>query len=91
MTRCRSPFCITDIQGRKGREFEPSEGATGLAAIWCVHCIKLGTQIQFFSSQTAQMIRNKYQEYRIDDLPKSEATMITVFARDILSELGEEL
>lgn len=89
--RCRSQFCITSAEGLKGREFTPVEGAQGLAKIWCPQCVSLGRQLQFFSTQTAQMIRLKYQEMRVEDLPKDVANILTAFTRDIISELGEEL
>lgn len=91
MTRCRSPFCITDEQGLKGREFEPPTNANGLATIWCPQCIKLGNEMHFFTTKTAEMIRTKYREYRVEDLPAAVAEMLTIFTREILKELGEEL
>lgn len=89
--RCRSPYCITGADGVKGRVFTPPENATGLSAIWCEHCVKIGSQLQFFAAETAGMIRRKYHEMRPDDLPVKERTLLTAFVRDLLLEFGEEL
>lgn len=87
---CKSPFCIT-ADGIKGRIFTPPEEAQGLASIWCPTCVQLGKQVQFFSTQTAQMIRHKYEEYRPAELPQNVSAVLTQFAREIINELGEEL
>jgi len=89
--RCKSSFCIIGPDNIRGRLFTPQPEAQSVALVWCPDCIKLSTEMQFFSSQTANMIRRKYKEMRIEDLPREAAALITVFTRDILSELKEEL
>jgi hypothetical protein len=91
MERCKSTFCITNPEGVRGREFTPPENAEGLAKIWCPDCVKIGKQLTFYASQTAQMIRNIYASYDNTELPKDAMLLVTQFAREIVKELGEEL
>lgn len=37
------------------------------------------------------MIRHKYQEMRVEDLPANVGNILTAFTRDILAEFGEDL
>jgi hypothetical protein len=89
--RCRSPYCITDEQGLKGRLFTPPPGAQGIGIEWCPACIAIGTQVKFFSGETAKMIRNKWREYEDTELPKEVKTFMRVFVSELCAELGEEL
>lgn len=86
--RCKSPFCIIKDNIR-GREFKPS--GTGLSEVWCPACIKLQGEVQFFSSQTADMIRNTYNEYIDTDLPKEVKLILEQFTIDLLQQLNSEL
>lgn len=83
---CKSHFCA--VQG--GREFEVPAGASGVEAQWCPMCLRVARQVQFFSQQTAAMIRNKYREYNETNLPKEVKLILTQFARELVNELGEE-
>lgn len=90
MPRCRSQFCVT-VNGLKGREFEPPKEAKDLSAIWCEPCIRIGTQLQFFSTQTANMIRNKFETYEDTALPNQVKLFMRQFVSELLLELGEKL
>lgn len=87
--RCLSPFCITNKDGVKGREFEPREDAKGVEETWCPSCVALTRQVQFFATQTAAMIRSKYQEYNDTNLPTNVKLILTQFARELITELGQ--
>lgn len=89
--RCKSPICVPGPDGARGRMFTPPENAQGLENSWCANCIKVSNEIQFFSRQTAEMIRHKYQEMRVEDLPANVGNILTAFTRDILAEFGEDL
>lgn len=89
--RCRSPFCNGTYDGLKGRLFIPPEGARNLSLIWCENCVKVGTEMKFFSQQTANMVREKFAEYRPEALPHNVRVVLTQFAREIVEMLGEEL
>lgn len=88
MTRCKSPFCIVKDNVR-GREFEPF--GTGLSEVWCPSCIRLQTEMQFFSSQTADMIRNTYNEYISTELPNEVKLILEQFVLELMQQLGSEL
>lgn len=88
--RCKSPFCVVQDQVR-GREFEPPKDAQGLASVWCPICVQLSAQIQYFSTETAQMIRGMYRAYTDTELPKEVKLILEQFARELIQMLGEEL
>lgn len=88
--RCQSPFCIVKDQVR-GRMFEPSEDAQGLNKVWCPTCIKLGTQINFYAHETAEMIRRVYNSYAETKLPKEVKLFLEAYTNEIMQQLGEEL
>lgn len=90
MPRCKSPFCITE-NGLKGREFTPADNAVGIDAEWCPECLRTGTEIKFFTTQTAAMIRNKWREYDATALPKEVKLFMDAFVAELIRELGEEL
>lgn len=69
--------------------FTPS--GTGLESIWCAECIRTGKEMQFFSSKTANMIRQNYLAYADTNLPKPVALFLKQFVIEILKELNEEL
>lgn len=89
--RCKSQFCIVGADGVRGRVFTPPENANGLAKLWCPGCLSIGKQITFFSSQTAEMIRNVYKSYDDTELPKEVKLILTQFATELVKNLGEEL
>lgn len=89
--RCRSPYCITDNQGLKGRTFTPPPGAQGVSLDWCPACIAIGTQVKFFTSETTKMIRNKWRQYEETDLPREIKLFMRQFVVEICAEMGEEL
>lgn len=88
--RCTSPTCIVRDQVR-GRMFTPPEDAKGLAETWCPDCIKIVGHLQFYSQQTADMIRNIYHSYIDTNLPKEVKTFLEAYTREILKELSAEL
>lgn len=88
--RCTSNFCIVQ-EGVRGREFTPPEDAKGLSKVWCPHCITIGKQVTFFSSQTAQMVRETYNSYIDTNLPQNVKLILEQFSREVIQQLGEEL
>lgn len=88
--RCKSPYCV-EVDGLKGRIFEAPEDDQTLEGIWCKECVKLYSEIRFFTDQTVAMLRRKYQEMRVEDLPDNIGNLLMAFVRDLLAELGEEL
>ena len=90
MIRCTSPYCIVQNEVR-GRMFTPSDSADGLEKVYCPTCIKLGMQIQFYSTETANMIRNIYKTYANTQLPKEVKLILEQFTREIIANFGEEL
>lgn len=88
--RCKSPYCIVRDNIR-GRIFTPSDDVEGLAKIYCPDCIKLGTQIQFYSTETAKMIRNTYRAYIDTDLPAEVKLILEQFTREVIAQFGEEI
>lgn len=86
--RCKSPFCIVKDNVR-GREFKPF--GTGLSEVWCSECIKLQSEVSFFSLQTIDMIRSTYGEYINTDLPKEVKLILEQFASDLCQQLNGEL
>lgn len=88
--RCTSPFCIKQDEIR-GREFEKAESAEGLSTIWCPKCIELSAEIQFFSAQTATMVRDTYKSYIETNLPKEVKLILEQFAQELMRSFGEEL
>jgi hypothetical protein len=89
--RCKSPLCIKNEEGIRGRLFEPPKNAEGIATQWCSTCIKLSTQIQFFATQTIEMIRKRWSVYEKTELPKEVKLFMTQFCRELINELGGEL
>lgn len=89
--RCKSPICIKDADGIRGREFTPSKDAQGISAIWCNQCIKLYGELSFYSQQTADMIHGIYEEYINTDLPSEVKLILEQFTREILTQLNSEL
>jgi len=89
--RCSSPICIVTTGGVRGRMFTPDPKAIGMATRWCPQCIRISGQMQFFSHQTAEMVRNTYEEYINTDLPAEVKLILEQFTREIIKELGEEL
>lgn len=89
--RCTSPICIVGTDGVRGRLFTPPESAQGLGQSWCPQCLKISSEMQFFSTQTAQMIRNIYRGYAETDLPKNIKLILEQFTREIIKQLNEEL
>lgn len=89
--RCTSPICITNGEGIKGREFTPPPLAEGMAKSWCPECLKLSNTLLYYSQQTANMVREIYQEYINTDLPKEVKLILEQFAREIVEKLNEEL
>lgn len=89
--RCKSTFCIVTPDSIRGRMFTPPEGGDPLTQVWCQHCIKIGKQLAFFSSRTAQMIRDTYKTYNDTNLPKEVKLILEQFSRELITNLGEEL
>lgn len=89
MAKCNSPFCVVNKDKTRGREFEPTE--EGIGKLWCPQCVELSIQIQFFSAQTADMIRKTYKEYVETNLPKNVKLILEQFARELIGKVGEEL
>lgn len=89
--KCKSTFCIINPDGIRGRLFTPPKDATSIAQVWCPTCIKLTSQIAFFTSETAEMIRKTYRIYTNTDLPKEVKLILEQFTREVVQNLGEEL
>lgn len=87
---CTSSFCIVK-DGVRGRLFTPPEDAEGIAKVWCPQCIQLSTEINFFSHQTAIMIRKTYKQYMDTELPKEVKLFLEQYTRELIGLLGEEL
>jgi hypothetical protein len=88
MTHCTSPFCIIQ-NGVRGRDFEPT--LEGIGRNWCPQCVDLTIKTQFFSAQTANMIRAIYQTYIETDLPKEVKMILEQFTRELMTNLDSEL
>jgi hypothetical protein len=71
--------------------FTPAKDAQGIATQWCPECIKTGTQLQFYASTTAEMIRKTYRSYVTTNLPKEAKLILRQFVTELLKELNEEL
>lgn len=87
-TRCKSPYCV-EVDGLHGRYFTPQGKPGDLTYTWCPICIHTSRTVQFCAAQTAQMIRNKYAEYRPDALPPRVRVILQQFTNELLQELGE--
>lgn len=88
--KCSSPICKTNADGSRGVMFTPGD-VDGIAKIWCPECIRTSTEIQFFTSNTAQMIRGVYKSYIDTELPREVKLILEQFAREIVQKLNEEL
>lgn len=88
--RCLSPIC-TVTEGVRGKLFTPPDDATGVYKIWCPACIRVSAQMNFYASETANMVRNVYATYIDTELPKNVKLILEQFAREIVQQLGEEL
>lgn len=88
--RCQSPICLVKDQVR-GRMFTPPTDAKGITEVWCPECIKVTTQMQFFSQETAEMIRNTYKSYIDTNLPKETKLFLQAYTQEIMKNLGAEL
>lgn len=77
--KCQSSFCT--VQG--GREIQGGQ--------FCKPCLRLMYQVDYFTSQTAQMIRNKWREYSQTDLPREVKIFMRVFVEEILNEMNHSL
>lgn len=89
--RCQSTFCVVNADQTRGRLFTIPENAEGITKIWCPSCLQISRQITFFSSQTADMIRQVYREYVQTNLPKEVILILEQFTREIIQQLGDEL
>lgn len=88
--KCQSPFCIVQ-GGIRGREFEPVDTQNPLTSKWCPGCIKLQYQTRYIAHATADMIRQTYEEYRVNELPKDTRLVLEQFATDLIKQLGESI
>lgn len=90
MERCKCTICIVK-DGVRGRMFTPPEGAKGVYKVWCGQCIRLSAEMNFYASQTAQMVRSIYATYVDTELPKEVKLILEQFTREVMQQLNEEL
>lgn len=91
MTRCASPLCVTNPDGTKGREFTPPTNAQGVNLVWCPACLRTAQEMEFFTLQTAQMIRGVYKSYIDTELPKEVKLFLEQYTVEILRKLNQQL